>query len=378
MSTIFAGDLSRHFRNDGSHAIVTQQERLRIGRALTLQLVLHERLVVPVEDFTALEALATFLGPEPLSRLLELGRIKIVRTIGSMCYIVNQAEGQLATYEGQENTVAAHAEMSLAVDRSLARLSLDQGTRTRLQRAIISATSELPTSEIVAGIRQKTFAQLRQSSIWKPEYEHPTKDVLRLPGPADMTATIYSPDEPPSRSPTTTLLALARGNFELELAQRFSADAMSTTTPIADGAALNLAATAQKLDGLDHLVTTVAVPDLTSLLDGDSKASDRFVDLVSGRPAAAFRTWFHGQEVVDPKEYLEGYLDLIHKAGPLDGLPQQVARFVVFKILGQITGVGVLTDIFDAFILNRMIDGRSPKFFVGDLRGFRGAVKLKT
>ncbi|MDB5468621.1 MAG: hypothetical protein JWR84_181 [Caulobacter sp.] len=376
MSTIFAGDVAPTFLLDGSHAARGVIERSRVGRALSQQLILHDRVVIPLEDFTVIGSMAELLGAPALSKLLEQGRVRFVRTVGTLVFGQGTAnDGGLVVIQGQENRTAAHAKIEMAIEHGIRPLNLDRPSQQRLAHAVTEATEEIETAELVRPVFEKTMGQFRQSAMWRAEYQHSKSDLLVLPGLQPMQMKVYNAGTPPSRSPVDTVLALARGNLELHLAGRVGADAMSTSCPIADGATLAIKANQLQVQGLEHLVTTVQVPDLTNLIDANEDNAGRFVDLIASRQAADFREWFHQQDVVRPEEYAVRYLDIVHAVGPLESLPSQIGRFAVFKILGAIPIIGPVFDVFDTFVLPRLLEGRSPKFFVANLRNFAGAVR---
>jgi hypothetical protein len=120
------------------------------------------------------------------------------------------------------------------------------------------------------------------------------------------------------------------------------------------------------------------VPNLAAVtLSDPSKFSD-LLKLTQNRNAKTFREWFHQTAPLSEKEVYARYIDLLHEVPWAQTAPVKALRFAISTgldiadpVLGKVAGV------VDAFLLDRLLQGKSAKYFVEDLRTFSGKIGVR-
>ncbi|MDQ0462448.1 hypothetical protein QO010_000196 [Caulobacter ginsengisoli] len=378
MTIIFAADLAVPFLVDGSHVAEDFVNLSRSTRALCDFLILHDKIVIPIEDFTVLRTITRSIGADNLILLLKNDRVRFVRTIGTLALSWGDSGAGLMTIHDAQRRVAAYAPMEASIQQSIHSLELPYATSSKLSHIVAERTKEIQTLDLLSEIRSATYADFEKTLMWRDEFRTQYPDLLKMPGDP-RNVQIYGPNTPPSRSAATTLLALARSNLEMYLSSREYADALSTTCPIGDSVSLKLANSAVDLtkSGLQNLINLAGVADLTPDVMSDSKIARKFIEVTCSPEAVQFREWFKSQIVTNPEEYTQRYMDIIHKISPLERPMTKIIRFFIFQSLGFIPIIGNVTSAFDTFVLDKLVEGNSPKYFVQNLRNFSGAVKMR-
>ena len=58
-------------------------------------------------------------------------------------------------------------------------------------------------------------------------------------------------------------------------------------------------------------------------------------------------------------------------------LPSKTLRVAITLGTGLVPILGLITSLFDTFVVDRLFRGKSPKFFIDDLTNIKGSLKLQ-
>ena len=76
---VLAGDLSATFNLDGGHLHRFIERRVRIAQVVCEQLLLHDQILIPTQDYVAAAGLIRILGERNVISLLEANQLRFVR-----------------------------------------------------------------------------------------------------------------------------------------------------------------------------------------------------------------------------------------------------------------------------------------------------------
>jgi hypothetical protein len=199
-----------------------------------------------------------------------------------------------------------------------------------------------------------------------------------------MQVRVFGPGTNVSENIVDALLAITLMNMELYLSESLSCASASTGSPIGDCIAL-------KLPRLDHehparaylwsFLEVAGVSDLSNLLLADGDRMTELLKITYSSDAQQFRSWFHSSANLSEREILKAYIDLLHRVPWIQRAPAKTLRFAVttvaglVPVLGPILGAGA--SAIDIYVADKLLRGKSPKFFIEDLRNFSGQIKSK-
>lgn len=195
-----------------------------------------------------------------------------------------------------------------------------------------------------------------------------------------MQVRVIGPGARPGEDPVDALLSLARYNIELHLSQVLSCTSTSSGSPLGD----LLEIKARRITRGDVATANLwsflevnGIPDLGKLDFVGTPFFEDFLKLCSSRQADTFRGWFHENKELNEREILRQYLELLREVPLVERLPSKILRFAATSGLGIVPGLGEVASLLDTFVIDRMLKGRSPRFFMDDLRDFHGKIKLQ-
>jgi len=117
------------------------------------------------------------------------------------------------------------------------------------------------------------------------------------------------------------------------------------------------------------------VPDFSNVDFTEGSSFRDLLKVFSSRNADEFRRWFQDRHLLTEKEILGEYISLLKQVPWVERLPSKILRFAIITGAGLIPVAGQVIGIFDAFVVNRLFRGRSPKFFIDALTNATGNLK---
>lgn len=375
-----AGDLSAVFNIDGKHLDRYNARRPEVMQSLCDQLLLHDEVRIPTQDYLTAAGLIEAIGERNLIDLLESQKLRFVRLRGAFGYVRGTGpDGRLVAF----NELAGRLASSAPIDRSIAaglRVIEGKYRETKLLPAMLAAASdELEMAEVVDATHRDAYTDLMQTSHWNESYRLANPDLLALPGLKDMQFRVIGPGTNIQTNAVDCCLALGLINIELHLAQRFDCTSTTTAMPVGDSIDFKLnrmtGGDVQNSERLWSFLDVAGVPDVSTPLLADAAHISKFIKLTDGRDAHAFRQWFHQNAELSEKDLVKAYIDALHDTPWIQSGKGRALRMAASMGLGAI-GLGWAIDaaasVLDNFVVDKYARRKGAKFFIGQLRDFHG------
>jgi hypothetical protein len=378
---VLAGNLSAPVNLDGLHLSRYLARKEQIFQSLCDNLLLHDKILIPVQDYLGMTGLLAVVGEKNLIALLAEDRIGFIRLRGSLGYVQGDSDGTVAAYVSPNKPDSVPAPSSISAALELATKPLKD--RQHLQNVVFANTSELEMGHVSGAVQIDTINDLRQTILWKDEFVTANPALLNLPGIKAMQVRVLAPTSDIANDPVDACLALHLMNIELYLARQYQCESTYTASPVADAIALKLA----RLTG-DRASEPLAwkfleyadVPAISNSLLHDEEAFGRFIKLSSSRHAQAFRQWFYSKRDHSEEELVKAYIDLLRDTPMTQTKTGKVIRIATSLGLG-LFGLGSLVDAAssatDNFVIDKVIREASMKYFLDDLQKFSGRLRKK-
>jgi hypothetical protein len=380
---ILAGDLSATWNIDGKHFDRYLERRIPIAQSLCDQLLLHDQILIPTQDYTTLAGLVRILGERNVLTLLGEERLAFVRLRGFFGYAHGEGpDGRLVGMVDPTSRLPNSAPIQQSIEAGLSLVQEGTNESRRLQNSAFACTTELELGTVVDAVHRDTYADLSQSSLWNPDYKFPHPDLLALPGMEKMQVRVIGPGTDASSNLVDQCLALGLMNAELYLANRFDCASSATGSPINDCISLKLPRliTQPRSQELWNFLDYANIPDIAAPLLADRDEMAKFIKLTRSRDAKEFRRWFHGNSNLSEKDLVKAYVDLLHETPRVQGLGGKSLRMAVSVGL-SVFGFGLISDAatsaIDNFVLDKFVREPGAKFFLEAFRKFSGKIKSK-
>jgi hypothetical protein len=378
MHRILSGAISAPFHADGSHLDYHLSRQTAIASKLCEELILHDQITVPCPDFLTAVGLAHVIGERGLIELLEEGRLQFIRMQGTMVYMRgNGPDGALLTMVDPDGRIANSAELPRAIELGL------QAAQGRVQdvaklRSLLETHSVNEDARfVVASAAHATYQDFRQSRHWRKFYADLDPEKLRLASVAKSSGRVLGA-KARQDDPMYILLSMAQNNIELHLAQKYECDSTSTSSPLGESIELKIARlTESKLahQGLWRLFEVNGIPDISAALLNNKDGFAKFITLTRQQNVQDFRDWFHTVVQKDGADVVKEYVAILKSVPSVSTIPMKVIRFLVTTALGVNPLVGAAAGFLDSFVVEKILKGKSPKYFVDDLAAFHGKVR---
>jgi hypothetical protein len=342
-------------------------------KQLIESLLLHPVVYVPTEDYLSLAVLVGTLGERPVIEMLDSKRLQFARLRGSLAYIGNG--GGLKFYEmGGRNNPSAHCgPADQAIGWALGGLNVAVKDPA-LTRLALQATHEVVGTQISDAIQAETYKDVLQSEYLRAEFAIRNMRMDHLAGIGPKDVRIYGgPDEPIVGDEIDTLLMLAMANVELKLAERVGATDLATTSPIGHllKGKRERAGGREAAESFGELREIADIPDVGEAVLAGRVSVAEIIKLAESRDGMAFLTWFHENCRTDTKGTAREYAALLKQVPQVQSVPIKVLRFLATAGIGLIPGGGTIAgpvaSAIDSFVLERMVHGASPKYFIEKL-----------
>lgn len=336
--------------------------------ALIESTLLHDVVVVPTEDYLNLTAMVDVLGAKPLIEALEAGVLRFCRVKGALAYVGNgggivhvtlpfQGDGTDPTAVGADPDVAvawALRALKTPPDAKLAKLAVANTTEYDL----FSAT------DIIAAASYRDFAELPIGN---------GKDAKRLAGVTARELRILGgQDLGPTIDDIGVVLALATANLEMQLMNVAGASDSATSTPLGHALRAHEIRSHQSHEAFLKLLELLDVPDIGDGVLQNNIQLSQLLSLRESRAGREFRKWFHENCSTDPGVVAKAYIELLSQVPHVSSTRGKVLRFVITTLMGLIPAVGAIAgaaaSFVDSFILEKLAERCSPKFFIEQLK----------
>jgi hypothetical protein len=383
MFKILSGRLSALFNIDGKHLERYLERSSYIKETLCEELMLHDHLVIPTQDYLTACGLALILGEQSLITLLEQEKISFIRLRGVFGYGRGTGtDGKLITFIDPDKKRPQDSDIGSSVEAGLQVISERIKEKRKLGDLLVKNSVPIELSHVIDSIVLDANTDLKGTSLWRPEFELPNKELLALPGVGQMQVRVIGPGAKPDESPIDALLALARYNIELFLSKSLSCTTTSSGAPLGD----LLEIKAQRIASPDvtsaklwSLLEVNDIPNMGVVNFLDTPFFADFLKTCSSRHADQFRKWFHENKELHERDILREYVGLLKEVPWAQRLPAKTIRFAVTTGLGFVASpmVGQAASILDSFVIDQVFKGRSPRFFIDELSAFHGKIKRK-
>lgn len=382
MLKVLAGDLSAIFNIDGQHGQRYLARKDAIAQSLCEQLMLHDQIIIPTNDYLTAAALIELLGEAAVIQLLEADQLRFIRLRGLFGYMQGEGkEGSLGVFEDPDKRRPQDSSIEESIYAGLSTIRPGVKESEKLAELIAINSHPMEMSQVVSAIRDNAFADLRHSPLWRDRYVGKKPSMFRLPGSNKNTVTMLGPPTDPTSKPIDALLALTLSNIELYLSNQFSCVSMSTGSPMGD--CLDLKSNQGKRDHpgrhrLWSFLEVASVPNLAAVTLADKSKFADVLKLTHGRNAKVFKEWFHQNATLTDTEIKARYVDLLHEVPWAQTAPIKFIRFAITNLLDlKLPAMGKVAGTLDSLLLDKMLKGNSAKYFVEDLRTFSGKIGIK-
>jgi len=342
-------------------------------KQLLESLLLHPQTFIPTEDYLSLSVLVGTLGERPVLDMLESGRVKFARLRGSLAYVGNG--GGLHFYEiggsEQPNPHCAPVEEAIAWALSGLQIPLRDPALARLA---LQATQEVTGTSIDDSIRHETYMDVLKSPYLRNQFSLRNKDMNHLAGIGPKGIRIYGgPDVPATGDEIDTVLVLGMANIELRLADVVGAADLATASPVGHmlRAKVERAVDRDAAESFGELREIADIPDVGEAILARNSSVGDVLKLAASSDGTAFREWFHNNCRKDTVATARAYSELLKEIPGVQSVPAKVLRFLVTTGIGLIPGAGAIAGpaatALDSFVLERLVQGGSPKYFIEHL-----------
>jgi hypothetical protein len=383
MLKVLAGNLSAPLNIDGLHLARYLERSDAIFQSLCDHLLLHDKILIPVQDYLAATGLLMLVGEANLATLIAEDRIGFVRLRGSLGYVQGNGDGTVVAYMDPSGQRPDCSPVPESISAALTHARCPPKNRQRLINVIFAGTSELEMAAVSGATQLDTISDLKQTSLWKDEFATANPALLNLPGMPSMQVRVLGPGTKVETDPIDACLALHLVNIELYLARHFQCESTHTASPIADSIALKLArlTNGQASGELAwRFLSYSSVPSISRAIIDDEAAFAKFIKLSGSQHARAFRQWFHSHRNLSEKELVTAYVDILQDTPMAQTPTAKTIRIAASLGLGAI-GLGSLMDVAssvtDNFVIDKLLREPSVRFFVQDLRKFSNRISRR-
>lgn len=378
---ILAGQLSAVFNLDGRHHHRYLSAQEPITESFVENLILHDEVIIPLQDYSAPIALVKILGEKPFIELLESEKLTFARMRGVLGFGRGSGEdgGILIVNAEPRNSVASSADLDIAIESGIREFYSGCVERDKIRKLLAEKTLELDTQGELSKIIKESNMDLKQSTLWRSSFEYDDQNGLfALPGIEKMGVRTFGPGFKPSSIIIDYYLLSVLSNLELSLAD--SLGCVSVSTNQASGLILRrkierLVKSRTDLESYYKVKTIADIPDIGKIIFSEPVKMEKLVKLLTSRDAQLFRQWMQANSGKSDLEISKAYIDLLKTSSLVEGMPAKVMRFLVTTFSTSNPFFAPLLSFADAFLVDKLLRGRSPKYFIDKLSKFKGITK---
>ena len=371
-TNVLAADLWPVFNFDNAN--VRYQKFIEKGKPafgkFLESILLHDRIVVPTDDFMSLSVLLGVFGEKPVCELIESRVLRFLRIHGALAYMGNGVGIKSFEMSRSEAKHAFCAPLQETINWATngVDISLDDDKILGLVHPI---TQEIKLSTIDDEIKRETYMDVLNSDILRNVFALRNVNMDRLQGIGPKNVRIYGgPYANDLNDEISAVLKLAHANIEIKVAALADCQDSSTSSPI--GHLLKAKAKRTIPNTAFHekfsiLVEIANLPDVpNAVINGKIEIED-LIRLRNSRNGEQFREWFHENCSNDPVATGREYATLLKSIPKSQDFPAKMLRFLVTQAIGSIPGAGLVVGAIDSFLVDRIARGTSPKYFLESL-----------
>jgi hypothetical protein len=385
---VLAADLMATFNLDGQHLHRYVQNRATVAETLCEQLILHDQVLIPTNDYLTAAGLIEILGEKNFIELIESNQMRFIRLRQIFGYARGTGrDGGLVVFGDPENNRPQDSPLEASINAGLSNVRTSLSNRLKIERLLAENSASMESSKIIDDIREKTYADLRKSTFWNAGYSYLRTNGLRLPGIEKNSVRVIGPGTDVMNNPVDALLSLAQANLELYLSRQYECASTSSASPIGDSLLLkhNKTSSANRVRSTDELWSFLKIeniPDIAALTAMEPEKFSELIKLTRSRHAASFREWFAQNPDLTEKEMTTRYIELLHDVPWFNNDFVKGVRFLITTAAGKLADakgiplVGEALGAADVYVFDRLRP-TSPKYFVDDLKKFTGRIALK-
>lgn len=372
--------LAAFWNVDGSHLTRYIERKSVIIKSFCEDLILHDQILIPTQDYLTACGLILIIGEKGFIELLERDKLKFIRTRGAMGFASGKGPSELCNFYIENKQHPSVSPIEESVDSGLKVIEDSIKEKKKLHELIVQNSFPVESSTILKTVKRESVLDLKCTNLWRSKYESNNPSFIILPKKNKIQVQVLG-DDRPGKNIGTALLALATYNSDLYLAERFKCQNTSPFYPAGDLLDIKqnrLLKNTGYSDKFWALLEVNGVPDLSQIdLAQDSNMSV-FLKAVTNKNANDFRNWFHENQELNEKEILREYIGVLRQVPLVQKQPLKTLRFVVTTSAGFVPILSQIISSFDAFVVDRLFRGKSPKFFIDDLTNIGGDLKLKS
>jgi hypothetical protein len=384
MHKTISSRLAAHFHVDGGHLHRYLERRPAITKSLCEDLILHDQILIPVPDYLTAAALLVLLGENGFIELLEQDRLKFIRTRGIFGFFTGKGESELGIVHARRDQHPTTSPIEQSVHQALTVIGGRIKDKDKLHEMICRNSSPIEWTEILEAVKLESMRDLRGTELWKPEFESSQPGSIILPKSADIKMTTMGPNFNPRENLIDSVLGLALYNSDIYLAKKFDCQDISPFFSIEDLLSIKsnrLSASTDFSGKFWKLLYINGIPDFSSIDLAESSFLKDLLRVSTNKNSQDFRNWFHGHLDLREEDILREYVNLLKDVPWIQKSGGKVLRIVITTIAGLLPDAGIVTgpaaSLFDSFLVERLLKGRGPKFFIDDLTRLTGDLRVK-
>ncbi len=382
MFKVLAGNLSATFNLDGGHLERYLQKKDAITKSLCEEIILHDQILIPTHDYLTACGIFRLLGEKNFITLLQSDKVRFLRLRGVFGYVRGTGrDGSLAVFLDPASKRPQDSPVEISVEAGLSVIADQMKERNVVRDLLIRNSISLETSEIIHDIRPDIYSDLKATNLWNDKYKFPKKDLLALPGMKKMQVRVLGPGLDMNTNIVDSLLSLAMFNVELYLMAKHGCTSSSTVLPLGDLINLKLNRLTDESTRSKNMWSLFEINNIPDFGKIDLSNETHFKDLIKlsdSRNAKQFREWFHPLSRLEQNHVFKEYIQLINDVPWAQQLPAKVIRFLVPTAVGVIEPIsGTILGLLDAFVIDSLVKGKSPKYFIENLQDFRDKINFR-
>ena len=344
-------------------------------------ILLHDQIVLPTHDFMILASLRLIFGDEQVIKMLEMGCLRFIRVRGAMgCAIYQDGSWDIESWEltFENNTKPAWSAPIEDVVEWAISAGPEPRSNPQLARLIVENTDEFKALSVVKTIRDETYKDIQESEYLRNSFQLPARsDHGRDRAPLKHIM-VYSGrySEKQDYDVYDEFMMIAQTNLELYLAQAYECIDTSTANPV--GHLLKAKAQRsfdQQKDWKDFAILKeiADIPDIGEGVLLRQIHAKRLLKLRYSTNGEQFRKWFHQSCRDNAVQTAKEYVSLLREVPKIQSFPVKVLRFIVTSLLPG--SYGLIGGAVDSFLIEDLLKGNSPKYFIEELSQLKGAYR---
>ena len=355
------------------------QTFLRGGRppmkSLIESIFLFDQIVIPTNDYMPLSLLIGVLGERTVRQLLDEDILKFARFKQSIAYAGGGVGiALLNLYNPDRKTPKYFSAPTDEAVRNAVGATVAKD-KNGLSRLAFQGTVEFELQTADHAFADAVYNETGQNLSIMSYPLH--ADLKRLPGVTNTDVRGLSGVwEPGQDDDVFQILRVAQACMESVAAVATECDDVYTADQVSQLYKSGLSRLARRLDygsQYTELREIAELPDIAELALADKTKLQDILKLRNSSSGFAFRKWFHENCMGDPTNTAKEYASVLKEIPKVQSAPIKTIRFLATAAVGvavlpldPMFGLGATTvaGSVDAFLVDRVFKGASPKIFI--------------